>query len=248
VALSGMPITMLSDSRLFKSLHERDLQAVLSAARQRQAPRGAFFFHQGDAAHSLYLLSRGRVKLAQVTPEGHQVILAIVGPGEMLGGIAALGDDVYSVSAEAADDCCALVWDGKTMARLLEDYPRIATNALWLLAERVRMLQERYVELATERVERRVARTLLRLARHAGRMTDGGLLIDLRLSRQDLAEMTGTTLYTISRILSRWEQQGLVESGRERVLIRYPHGLVSIAEDWPADTAASAIPESVLSS
>jgi CRP-like cAMP-binding protein len=92
-------------------------------------------------------------------------------------------------------------------------------------------VQERLRELATERVEQRVARTLLRLARQVGRKVEGGVLIDMPLSRQDLAEMTGTTLYTVSRILSQWEQQHLVETGRERILIRQPHGLVAIAED-----------------
>ncbi|MHB8818430.1 MAG: helix-turn-helix domain-containing protein, partial [Bellilinea sp.] len=76
-----------------------------------------------------------------------------------------------------------------------------------------------------------LARTLLRRASQAGKKTDDGVLIDLALTRQDLAEMTGTTLYTVSRILSQWETQGLVRSGRERVTIRFPHGLVAIAED-----------------
>ena len=76
---------------------------------------------------------------------------------------------------------------------------------------------------------------LLRLVRQVGRKVEGGILIDLPLTRQDLAEMTGTTLYTVSRILSRWEQENLVETGRERVLICYPHGLTRIAEDLPPE-------------
>ena len=101
------------------------------------------------------------------------------------------------------------------------------------MAERMQELQERYRELATERVAQRVARAILRLARQTGRRVEGGVLLDLALSRQDLAELTGTTLFTISRTLSEWEQQGLVEVGRERVLIKSPHGLVVIAEDLP---------------
>jgi CRP-like cAMP-binding protein len=104
---------------------------------------------------------------------------------------------------------------------------------LRLVADRFHDLQDRYRELATERVERRVARALLRLARQAGKRTDEGVLLDLPLSRQDLGEMTGTTLYTVSRILSGWEQNGLILSGRERIIIRRPHELVIIAEDLP---------------
>jgi CRP-like cAMP-binding protein len=104
-----------------------------------------------------------------------------------------------------------------------------------LLAGRLQELQDRYRELATERVERRVARALLRLARQTGRKVENGVLIDFPLTREDLAEMTGTTLYTVSRILSGWEKEGLIETGRQRVLIRSPHGLVAIAEDLAPD-------------
>lgn len=225
------PTQLLAQSPLFQGLSPTELHVALQAARRRTARREAFFFQQGDPAYLLYILMEGRVKLIQVTPEGDEIILHLVHPGEMFGGIAALGDATYPVSAQALDDCQALAWDGETIARLMERTPRLALNALRLLAGRVQELQDRVRELATERVERRVARTLLRLARQAGRKVEGGVLIDLPLSRQALAEMTGTTLFTVSRILSRWEQQGLVEAGRERVLIRFPHGLVRLAED-----------------
>jgi CRP-like cAMP-binding protein len=123
------------------------------------------------------------------------------------------------------------------LAGLIERYPRIALNMLEVVAGHYQRLLDRYQELATERVERRVARALLRLARQVGQKEEDGVLIGLPLSREDLAEMTGTTLYSVSRILSRWEHQGLVESGRERVLIHHPHALVAIAEDLPPDTS-----------
>jgi CRP-like cAMP-binding protein len=102
-----------------------------------------------------------------------------------------------------------------------------------LLSERLREVQERFRELATERVAQRIARALLRLVRQAGRRVKNGVLIDMPLSRQDLAEMTGTTLYTVSRTLSEWESRGILESGREKVLVKRPHALVAIAEDLP---------------
>jgi CRP-like cAMP-binding protein len=117
------------------------------------------------------------------------------------------------------------------MRGLMMACPGIALNAIQILAGRVRDFQDRIRELTTERVERRIARALLRLARQTGHKVDEGVLIDLPLTRQDLAEMTGTTLFTVSRTLSQWEAQGLVHAGRERVVIRFPHGLVSIAED-----------------
>ncbi|GIX48534.1 MAG: Crp/Fnr family transcriptional regulator [Candidatus Tectimicrobiota bacterium] len=228
-----VPPDFLQQVRFFQGLSEAEAAAVLDAAWPRRVARDGFFFHQHDTATTLYVLRQGQVKLSQLTPEGHQVLLRYVGPGEMFGGIAVLAQSAYPVSAQAVEDSLALAWDGERMARLMERYPRLALNALRLVAARFRELQDRYRELATERVERRVARALLRLARHRGRKVPAGVLIDLPLSRQDLAELTGTTLYTVSRLLSRWDQQGLLHAGRERVLIRTPHELERIAEDLP---------------
>jgi CRP-like cAMP-binding protein len=223
---------------LFRSLKEAELATIADAAWHRQVERGAFFFHEGDPAGILYVLAQGRVKLTQVTADGQEVLLRFAELGEMFGGLGMLGDTQYLVSAQAVEDCLALAWDSDTMTGLLERTPRLALNALQMLAEHVRDLQDRYRELATERVERRVARTLLRLASQTGRKMPGGILLDMRLSRQDLANMTGTTVFSVSRILSRWETQGLVKSRRERVLIRNPHALVVVAEDLPPGLAA----------
>ncbi len=229
------PIQLLAESEPFQGLHVAELQGVLQAARRRHVDRDAFFFHQCDQATVFYLLIQGEAKLTQVTSEGHQMLVRFARPGECFGVIAALRDAVYTLSAQAVDDCLALAWDGESVARLMERYPRISLNVLELIAGYYRRLLDRTQELVTERVERRVARTLLRLARQAGQKTEDGVLIGLPLSREDLAEMTGTTLYSVSRILSRWERQGLVEAGRGWVLIRHPHALVAIAEDLSPD-------------
>jgi CRP-like cAMP-binding protein len=89
--------------------------------------------------------------------------------------------------------------------------------------------------MSTQQVERRVAHALLRLAKQAGRKVDDGIEIDFPISRQDIAEMTGTTLHTVSRTLSAWEQQGLIESGRQRIVLRDPHRLFGLAEETPGE-------------
>lgn len=226
---------LLAQSQPFRGLHVAELRAVLQAAHRHQVERDAFFFHQGDPAATFYVLTQGEAKLTQVTSDGHQMLVRFVGPGEEFGVIAALSNAVYTLSAQAVEDCLALVWDGETVAQMMERYPRIVLNMLHLVAGHYKRLLDRYQELVTERVERRVARALLRLARQVGQKVEDGVLIGLPLSREDLAEMTGTTLYTVSRILSRWEHQGFVEAGRERVLIHHPHALVAIAEDLPQD-------------
>jgi CRP-like cAMP-binding protein len=107
-------------------------------------------------------------------------------------------------------------------------------NALHFVAGRLHELQLRHRQLMTERVERRVARALLRLIRDAGRRVETGLEIAFPISRQDIAEMTGTTLYTVSRVLSSWEERGVVHSDRQHIVVTKPHALVVIAEDLPS--------------
>jgi CRP-like cAMP-binding protein len=137
-----------------------------------------------------------------------------------------------TVSARAVEDSELLRWSAEDFQALMRRYPALSLNAIAILGEHIRLYQDRIRELTTERVERRLARTLLRLAQQLGQRTPQGVLIDLPLSRQNLAEMSGTTLYTASRILRAWEEAGIVHSGRERVVIRTPHRLVGIAEDW----------------
>jgi CRP-like cAMP-binding protein len=147
--------------------------------------------------------------------------------------VAAFACAKYPLTAVAVVPTRALAWSSAALRRALEAHPKVALNLLEMLSERLCELQKRFRELATLRVEQRVARALLRLVRQAGRQTPEGVLVDLPLSREDLAKMTGTTLFTVSRVMSAWEARQIVASGRERVVIRSPHELVSIAEDVP---------------
>jgi CRP-like cAMP-binding protein len=222
---------LLKPVALFASLDSGAMRDVSEAARVKQMEAGDLFFREGDPAESFYVVQTGSVKLTQLTPEGHQVVMRLIGAGEAFGGVAAFGGATYPVTAEAVTDVSVLEWPGPVMAGLMEKHPKLALNALRFVAGRLHDLQVQYRQLATEKVERRVARALLRLVEHAGRRTDGGVLIDLPLSREDIAQMTGTTLYTVSRIISRFEADGIVEAGRQRMVIRNPHALMSVADD-----------------
>ncbi len=226
--LHGMP--------LFDGLDAAALVDVVQQARTRRVPKATLIFAQGDEAQGGHALIDGRVKIVQSNSEGQQVVMRFIGPGEMFGTLAMFTDGTYPADAVAVSDCVEIHWPAATMTALMERYPRIALNALGIVGQRLRDVQVRLREGATERVERRVARALIRLVRQAGRRVDSGVEIDFPLSRQDLAEMTGTTLHTVSRTLSAWESQGIVESGRQHVVIRKPHALVAIAEDLPAVT------------
>lgn len=219
---------------LFLGLPARELEVILAEARELSFDEGSYVFYQDDPAERIFVLHSGRVKLYQVSDDGQQVLLRMLTPGMMFAAISLVEGAVYPVSAEAAEPARVIYWSQQTMLRLIRQFPVLALNAVKILAGHVRDFQNRYRELATERVERRLARTVLRLANQTGRRIEEGVLIDIPLTRQDLAEMTGTTLFTVSRILSQWESRGLVLGSRERLVVCFPHGLVSIAEDLPA--------------
>lgn len=226
---------LLAGVPLFRGLDDEQLGIAALDARVVKAAAGRSFFREGDAAKSFFVLRHGRVKFTQLSTEGHEVILRVLGPGEPFGGIAAIEENSkYPVTARAVEPSEAYAWDGAKITALMHRFPSIAINAARMIAGRLHDLQRQHHELMTERVERRIARALLRLAQHSGRRVADGVQIDFPLSRQDLAQMTGTTLFTVSRTLSGWEESGIIATGRRRVVIRQPHPLVRIAEDLPS--------------
>ena len=228
-------IELLQTGELFNNLTEKEVIRVIEVAHPHRVEDGAFFFLEGETANRCYVLLAGQVKLTQVTDDGQQVILGYLNPGREFGILSLVERVDYLVSAEAVEKSRALYWDRAALDYIVDRYPRIVQNAMCIMVRQIREFQNRVRELSTQRVERRIARMILRLARQSGRKTERGVLIDLPITRQDIAEMTGTTLYTVSRVLSDWGKRGLVQSKRQQVVITYPHGLVSLAEDIPVD-------------
>ncbi len=211
------------------TLAEQD--KILANGRLCHVAQGSYFFHQGEDAVTLHIITTGRVKLTQVNESGSQVIVNYFGPGSGLGIIVALSNMAYPLSAEAVETCTTISWHRDTMKRLMLDIPQLSLNGLEMIAGRFVRLQERFNDLATRQVEQRVARALLRLVRQFGKRVEQGVLIDLALSRQNLAEMTGTNLYQVSRILSKWEKAGLVSCQRQTIILCKAHELVILGED-----------------
>jgi CRP-like cAMP-binding protein len=222
-------LKLLGRSSILKKLDLPALKAIVDAATPQKVQRGGFFFYQGEPATSFFLLINGHVRLSQMADDGRQVIFHYFTAGETMGVAVAMVGVEYPVSAEAMSDALALGWDRNTSYELMEKYPQLAINSLELVAGRLWELQNRYRELATERVERRLARAILRLTDYFNHQSE--TYPTLKLSRQDLAEMTGTTLFSVSRICSDWEQRGILASGREQITLLNKMDLQEIAED-----------------
>lgn len=217
---------------VFKDATDDDLNLFVQNSILRMIEDGEFFFFQGDPATYLYILVSGRAKLLQSNPAGQQVNLRMINKWQMFGALGAVRPDAtYPASAQALEPSTALAIKSDFLHDALQTRPYLNLSLMQLMTSYIQEMQERYRELATERVERRIALTVLRLASQIGVRSAGEeTMIELPLSRQDLAEASGTTIFTVSRVLADWERRGLVETGRERVLIKEPHGLVQISE------------------
>jgi CRP-like cAMP-binding protein len=217
---------------VFKDAPEEDLKLFVERGIVRSIEEGEFFFFQGDPATYFYVLTSGRAKLLQSSPNGQQVNLRTMNEWQLFGALGAVRENAtYPATAQALEPCTALAIESNLLKEMMTTRPYLNVNLMQLMTSYIMEMQERYRELATERVERRIALTVLRLAAQIGRRTESReMTVELPLSRQDVAEASGTTIFTVSRVLADWERRGIVEAGRERVVIRNPHGLVQISE------------------
>lgn len=217
---SGRDLSAVSTSPLFHGMEADAIGEVLAAASVRVLAVGESLFLQGDPVEALYVVESGRLKLSQVTPEGEEVVVRTAGEGAILAGVAVLGKRVLPVTGVAVTAARILVWPRERAQELASRHPQLRDNVLQTIADRMQESLSRIRELSTESAGRRVARALLRLAREHGRPEGGRVPIDHRLGRQELADLAGTSMFTASRLLALWAREGILEVGRQRVVVR----------------------------
>nr|WP_246764831.1 Crp/Fnr family transcriptional regulator [Ensifer sp. PDNC004] len=228
--MAALDRTLVKSLPLFQKMSDLELDTLLTRATVRRVPQNEAVFEQGATADFFFLLLNGRLKVTQVTKDGQQIIVRVVNPGDLFGFARALQRSDYPGTATAATESLVLAWPTELWNIFVEKNPHLAVNALHTIGQRLDEAHTRIREMSTEEVERRVAHTVLRLAEQAGKPESGGIRIDFPISRQDIAEMTGTTLHTVSRILSAWEGQGLVVGGRQKLTLKDIPGLRRLAE------------------
>ncbi len=211
-------------SQLFAGIPRADCAIIVAAAHSTKFPRRQTIFFAGDAIKDIMLLTEGSVKITQLGENGSAVILRLEGPGEIVGSLGSAQHGRH----KALLPCRALVWNAPTFEALSQRFPLLQRNTMRIMAKRLQVLEGRFREISTERVAPRLARELVRLLPQVGRRVDGAL--EINLSREELAQMTATTLFTVSRLLSSWEKQGILTLRREVVVVRSPLGLLGISE------------------
>lgn len=226
----GSPEVVLR-SRIFDGLTDSERQRWLGRAASVDVARGQTLVRQGDPAHHFYLLESGFLKLLQLTADGTELIVRFIAPGDPFGGVVALSDAPYPVTAVAVQPSLALSWARDTVGALLGETPQVRVNIMREMTMHMTAALTRVRELTTSSVDQRLAHTVLRLAEQCGRPEKDGVLIAQQLTRQEIADLTGTTLYTASRTLAKWETLGIVETRQRMLFVRSTRQLEDIAGD-----------------
>jgi CRP-like cAMP-binding protein len=195
-------------------------------ARERTFSRDATIFVEDDPLHSVYIVAAGTAKTIRHSAVGKLVILQVAGPGDVLDGLGFSLGGTHSVTARALGQCQVLSWDINLFESLTDRFPALLRNSIRLLVRRLRLVEGRFHELATERVPQRLARVLLRLIVQGGR---NQRCSHVSFSCEELAQMAGTTMFTVSRLLCDWAARGIIQPERSAILAENIPGLIAIA-------------------
>jgi CRP-like cAMP-binding protein len=227
--LAKLDESLLTGLPPFSRLDRPQIRAILDRATPRRYDAGTAVFGEGMPAERFHLLLDGFIRVVRTTGDGEQVIVLHIPPGQLFGIAPAIGRDTYPATAICASEVLALSWPVRVWPEFTARYEGFASETYRTVGARLGEMHERVEELATRAVEQRVAAALLRLVNQSGRTSAEGIEIAFPITRADIAEMTGTTLHTVSRLLAAWEREGLLSSTRRHITVTAPHRLVVLS-------------------
>jgi CRP-like cAMP-binding protein len=222
---------LLRTTPIFSRLSPDDRHKIAVVAAVREFGRGELIFEQESDSDAFYAIAAGRVKIFKRMPNGKDVILEVFGPGDPLGAVAAYVGRPFPACAAAIEDTTCVVIPRADFFRLLEQHPSLVRGLLLGLTTRLEELTNRLAEMTGGRIEPRIARLFMKLADEMGRAERGGIFIQLPLSRQELADMTGTTIETCILIMSRWGKEVIVRTERDGFVVLARQTLNLIAQE-----------------
>jgi CRP/FNR family transcriptional regulator, nitrogen oxide reductase regulator len=214
---------------MFKRLSQDDRNRLAAVSRLKAYAKGDRIFGEGDPSEFFSVVVSGRVKIIKMTPAGKDVILEIFGTGDPFGAVAAYEGRPFPASAIALEHTMCLMTPRGSFFALLEEHPSLVKGLLLGLTQRLVELTNRLTELTGGRVEARIARLFLKLGENMGRATPEGVAIPMVLSRQELADLTGTTIETCIRIMSRWGKDDIVRTGKDGFVLVDKNALEELA-------------------
>jgi CRP-like cAMP-binding protein len=197
---------------LFRDLTPDELADVASRFREDNFDEDACIFYEGALVERFWVVKDGQVKIIKHGEDGKETVIEVIPPGEMFGGGALLLTH-HPGTAQALSNLTTLSLPVEEYKLLLQEYPALALRVIGALGERLLSVVDTRV-MASERVERRIAHILLKLASKCGEESEGGWRITLSLSRQDIADLSDTTIETAIRVMSKFRKEGLVKTLR----------------------------------
>jgi CRP-like cAMP-binding protein len=213
----------------FSEIPASDCVAIVADAQEVQFHRHSTVFAEGAPARQVALLLSGCMKVTQSGNGGQEVILRLNGPGDLLGKMGDQADTSHLYTTHAVQPSAALVWEIESFEAVVDRFPLLRRNIANVLERRLNELEIRYREVSTEKVSSRLSNLLVRLAGQVGKRAEDH--IEIALSRRELAQLTGTTLFTVSRLLCQWEVQGIVSARRETVLVHDVPSLLALSRE-----------------
>lgn len=224
-------IGLLNEVALFAGLSEADMAAIGHATTMTHCVRGQQILSPDDPPDRIHIIKKGRVRVYRVTPDGKQLTLDIHERGTILGDMSLLGQSrLPEAYADAIDDAVICTITPDQLRQLIERYPTVGVNLVRHLSQRLQAAESELESMAYQRVDQRLARKLLDLARRFGAPTARGTLIEARLTQQELAEMIGTTRETLAHTLSDFRRRGLLATSQHQVVIRDAERLAGVAD------------------
>jgi len=219
----------LSASPVFAAVPAREIDALAAIAREETYSARDWIFMEGTPAEWFCVVRSGRVKILRAARGGKEVVLELLGPGEPFGGVAVIEQRPYPASAQAIESSVVVKIPREPIVALTQRHPGVIREMALMIGRRLRAAHESVRSLAADPVEARLAAALLRLAERDGQRGARGITLPYPLTRQSLADMTGTTVETTIRIVSRWQKDHLVRHHDGRLLLADLDALRTIA-------------------
>jgi CRP-like cAMP-binding protein len=218
----------VQDFPLFADISLNNRAQIVGAARERQFSRGQTIYIEGDHQRQVILLTSGSAKMIQCGLDGAAVILRLCGPGQLVGTLGVSLQAKYRSTSQAVTKCSALVWESTVFESLASRYPSLRLNVAYILYKQLEDMEDRFREISTERVASRLSRQVLRLVEQVGIQCNGS--VEIKITREELAQLIGTSLYTVSRLLSAWDRQEIVTTRREGFSVNNLKALAELAD------------------
>jgi CRP/FNR family transcriptional regulator len=218
----------LSKISLFNSLTPSEIKEITPYIIPFSVRKKEVIFSEGDPSDWFYIVLDGKVKITKLSMDGKEIILEIIPPLDFFGGLAVIKGFPYPANAVAMEDSQLLKISRSNLMRILDRFPNLMYCMALQLGDRIKESHETLKNIALERVEARIASLLLKLADKIGKETEDGILIDMKLTKQDIAEMVGTTVETSIRTMSKFKKLGIVSEREGRIIIKNIQKLKSI--------------------